>query len=337
MINPTNKIYRQQIIEGVSIPAIIHNDSYFFVDLDVYADGRVNCWNFEDMEHFIKDVNRGWVTLSIPDNRNISIHGLGSWAITGGAWLFTPEKFIGYVRELVKTLNPGMLNMYKYHKKVINGVAIGESGNGHLYKENKKSPHDIFPETIVGDGLNVFYKLKGDYHLVKLNIFPDQTFQLCRLEMPMELTTAELEEMIASAVIVTAPPVGARVHIYGLGSFTVKEADYAVDIREKLIEIREIVRGLNGEPSSVQVCREAYQQYIADPTARNKALLKVSYENVPDHHKMYVGDMDTKDIAVRMIIYGEQEIEQWSHYRLAKRLGEQLPSINIPKPKDEDQ
>lgn len=50
---------------------------------------------------------------------------------------------------------------------------------------------------------------------------------------------------------------------------------------------------------------------------------------------MYVGDMDTKDIEVRMIIYGDQEIENWSHYKLAKERGEALPTIIVPKPNDE--
>lgn len=337
MINPTNKIYREQIIEGVSIPAVIHNGSYFFVDLDVYADGRVNCWNFEDFEHFKKDVRRGWVTLSIPDNSSISIHGLGSWTITSGTWLFHPEKFIDYVEELIKTLNPGWHNIYKYHQQKINGVSISEDGSGQLYKEKKRNPHDMFPDKIDGKSVNLFYQLKGEYYLAKLNIFPDRTFELCRLETPIALTMEELEALIASAGIVTEPPADARVHIYGLGSFTVKEAGYAVDVQQKLLEIREIIGSLNGEPSSVQVCREAYRRYIADPTVHNKELLKVSYEKVPDHHKMYVGDMDTKDIAVRMIIYGEQEIERWSHYRLAKAIGERLPTIHIPKTKDEGQ
>ena len=53
------------------------------------------------------------------------------------------------------------------------------------------------------------------------------------------------------------------------------------------------------------------------------------------HHKSLVGDMDVKDTEVRMIIYGDQEIEKWSHYQLAKSLGEELPTITVPKPHKE--
>jgi hypothetical protein len=45
---PSTKVYREKIVEGFSIPAIIHNSQYFFVEIDVYEDGRVDCWNFED-------------------------------------------------------------------------------------------------------------------------------------------------------------------------------------------------------------------------------------------------------------------------------------------------
>ena len=52
-------------------------------------------------------------------------------------------------------------------------------------------------------------------------------------------------------------------------------------------------------------CREAYREYLDHPTVANRERLKRVYEEVPEHHRMYVGDMDTKDIPVRTIIYGE--------------------------------
>ncbi|MDR6568822.1 DUF7638 domain-containing protein [Chitinophaga ginsengisegetis] len=335
MINPTTKVYRQKTVEGFSIPAIIRNGSYFFVDLDVYEDGRVNCWNFEDFEHFKKDVRRGWVRLNIPDNEEISIHSLGAWTITDGAWIFTPESFIDYVLSLVKKLNPKLENIYQYSEKKINGVSIGEDGSSSVYREHKRTPDDVFPDKIDGKSLNLFYKVKEEYHLTKVNIFSDQTLRLSRLEETVELTLQELEELIAKKIIVTEVPALSRVHIYGLGSFTIKQAEYTADINQKRLEIRDIVGKLNGEPTSIQLCRQAYTQYINDPTPSNKERLKITYENVPDHNKMYVGDMDTKDIEVRMIIYGEQEIERWSHYQVAKARGEKLPTISIPKTKDD--
>lgn len=337
MINPTTRVYRQQVIEGFSIPAIIHNSSYFFVDIDVYADGRVECWHFEDIEHFKKDVRKGWVVPGIPDNNEISIHGLGSWTIINGSWTFNKESFIDYVLSLIKALNPNLENIYKYSQKIVNGIRIGENGRGLIYKEHKRTPNDLFPDKVDGESVNVFYKVNDAYYLTKVVVFPDLTISLCRLEKTVDITLQEFEELINREIIVTEIPSNTQINIHGLGSFTVQECQYTTDIKEKLLEVKDIIRNLKGEPSTIDICREAYQQYINHPTAQNKEQLKISYERVPDHQKMYVGDMDTKDIAVRMIIYGEQEIESWSHYQMAKLRGEKLPTIKIPKTTDESE
>ena len=42
--------------------------------------------------------------------------------------------------------------------------------------------------------------------------------------------------------------------------------------------------------------------------------------------------MDVKDIQVCMVLYGEQEIEGWSHYQVPQARGEELPTIGLPKP-----
>ncbi|MBC9930159.1 DUF7638 domain-containing protein [Chitinophaga qingshengii] len=337
IVNPTTTVYRKQVVEGFSIPAIIHNGSYFFVDIAVYADGRVDCWNFEDLEHFKKDVKRGWVEVAIPDNEAISIHGLGSWIITNGSWLFNRDSFIDYVLSLIKTLNPRMENIYQYREKMVGNVRIGDSANGSIYKEHKRSANDLFPDKIGGQGIHLFYKVADAYYLINVVVFSDLTIGLHRLENTVSLTLPEFEELIQKEIIIAEIPDQARVHIYGLGSFTILKRQYSNDIQEKLLEVKDMIREIKGEPSSIDVCRAAYQQYLDQPTQENKELLRTSYENVPDHQKMYVGDMDTKDVAVRMIIYGDQEIENWSHYRVAKARNEKLPTINVPKPTDESE
>ena len=333
MIKPTTKVYRKQLIEGYSVPAFIRNGTHFFVDIDVYENGRVECWNFEDFEHFKKDVNKGWVSLSIPNNQEISIHGLGSWIIDAGNWIFNKETFIDYILNLIKELNPKLENIYTYSEKMIKGIRIGERGNGTIYKE--ENPNDIFSKKLNGESVNLFYKLKNNFYLVKVNIFEDNTLELARLENPINLNLTEFEELIKQEIILTEIPIGSRIFVYGLGDFNLTRVEYVTNISEKLLEIKDIMRNLNGQSSSIEICIDAFQNYLSNPTLENKEKLKISYENVPDHQKMYVGDMDTKDIEVRMIIYGEEEIENWSHYQLAKSLGEPLPTIKIIKPIDE--
>ena len=333
MLNPT-KVYRKQTIEGYSIPAIIKNGSYFFVDIDVYENGRVHCWNFEDFEHFKKDVKKGWVATSIPDKDEISIHGLGNWKIENGNWLYNQQSFITYVHSLIKKLNPKLENIYKYSEKTINGIRIGESGTGTVYKENKRYESDIFPEKIKGDSIHLFYKKDNEYALVKANIFPDYNIQLTRLETPLNLSLKEFEEAITKKIILTEIPKKAKVTIYGLGDFIATASLFTISIEEKLVEVKDILRKLNGQPSTIEVCRENLSIYSKNSTLENKENLKKSYENIAAHQRMYVGDMDIKDTEVRMIIYGEKEIENWSHYQVAKTRGEKLPTIPIPKPKD---
>ena len=330
------KTYRTKVIEGVSIPGIIKNGTHFFVDLEVYEDGRIECWNFEDFEHFKKDVQKGWVAVNIPDGQEISIHSLGNWVISESSWLYDKSSFINYVWSIIKYLNPNLSNLYIHSEKKVNGVTIGENGKGKVFKEKKRFPIDPFPERIKGEGINVFFQNeKKEYHLVRLDIYGKDSIFVNRYAMPFEIDLTQLEQMISAKKIITEIPVGAKVQILGLGSFKIKKQIYCILISEKLLEIKDTINLLNGEPSTVDICRNIYKQYLIDPTELIKEKLKVAYENIPEHERIYVGDMDVKDTAIRMIIYGEKEIENWSHYQVAKRMGVELPSINVPKPSKE--
>lgn len=332
IIKPSTRVFKQQVLEGYSIPAIIHNGNYFFVDLDVYENGRVECWHFEDFEHFKKDVQRGWISVNIPDNNDISIHGLGTWTIEKGNWHFNKDTFIEYVHSLIKELNPNLENLFKYREKKVNGLTIGENGNGTIYKKENDS---YFAKKIEGQGINLFYKINEAYHLIKVNAFVDGSFQLTRLENTIDLTVGELEKQITDGVLLADVPVGSYIQIRGLGKFSILKKLYVTSIHDKLLEIKDIQRKLNSQLTTIQICRQAFKDYLGNPTKNNREQLKIAYEDIPKHQRAYVGDMDTKDIEVRMIIYGDQEIENWSHYLLAKKLGEPLPTITVPKPKDD--
>lgn len=331
---PTTKVYRKKIVEGYSIPAFIKNGTHFFVDLDIYEDGRVECWNFEDFEYFKSHVQNGWVALHIPNNEEISIHNLGSWIIDSGEWLFDKTSFIDYAYNIVKQLNPKMANIYKHSEKTINGVHVGESGNGTIYKELKEHDNDFFPERIDGDSVDMFYKSGENYFLVRVNVFADNTMQLSRLEEPINISLDELEGLIKQEKLLTDIPLNSKVIIHGLGKFTIHSMNYVTQVDDLLNQIKDIVKTLSGEQTSSSLCVAAYQQYLDNPTTEHKDKLRTAYESVPEHLKMYLGDMDTKDVPIRMIIYGEDEIKNWSHYMLAESMEDELPSIDVPKPKN---
>jgi len=300
------KVYRTKVMKGLSIPGIIKNRNHYFTDLEVYEDGRVNCWNFKDFEHFKEDVKRGWVSVNIPDNEEISIHSLGSWIIKEGSWIYTQEPFIDYVWSLVKYLNPNLNNIYKYTERKVNGIKIEDCGTGRVYKEKEKIPNDHRPEKIDGKKLNIFLKdVKDEYHLVRLDIYDKHSIFINRYAKASEINLTELEQMISDEKIVSDVPIDAQVHILGLGKFKIQKQNYCVDIVEKLLEIKDIIKVLGGELSSVEKCRKVYEQYLKNPNTSLKTKLKIAYENIPEHERMFVGDMDTRDTKVIKIIYDD--------------------------------
>ncbi|MBL0019921.1 MAG: hypothetical protein IPP17_26705 [Bacteroidetes bacterium] len=183
-------------------------------------------------EHFVRDVQRGWVSLSVPDNKAISIHGLGGWIVGDGNWTFNEETFIAYVESLIAELNPKFENMFAYTEKIINGVRIGESGMVQFYKERSPIHSIFFPEKINGQSLNLFCKTSDDFHLVRVNVFPDATIRLSRLENPLELTMSEFENLIREGVVVSEIPLHTNISIYGLGSFKALEVQYVNSVQD---------------------------------------------------------------------------------------------------------
>lgn len=45
-------ITRTEVLEGFSIPGIIHSMQYHFTDLQVYSDGLISCWEMVDLSMF---------------------------------------------------------------------------------------------------------------------------------------------------------------------------------------------------------------------------------------------------------------------------------------------
>jgi hypothetical protein len=148
-----------------------------------------------------------------------------------------------------------------------------------------------------------------------------------------------------------ALPGSSRVTIRGLGSATFEVPAHAApdpdepfdeppDHRGDLLrELDDLVDKLAGRPDSLDRCRAAYEAYLAEPTVANRERVRVTYEAIPPHNRMYVlRDQDVKDVPVRMVIYGRGVIEGWTHRAVARLFGtpdDQLPDIQVPEPRDE--
>jgi hypothetical protein len=331
-----NRITRTKTIDGLVTPVFIHNGpSYFFINLQVYADGLVNCWELVDLALFKEKLRIGWVVTSVPDGQEISIHGLGAWKIAKGRWALNLKDLFKRVNDLLRELNPRMENLHDCHGRTtekIGNVNVMILGSPEDQPVRVSEPGPL-AKKIKGDNVSVFVREGESLYLADLRAFADGVIELGRLPSPVTLDLASLKEAIDQGRVVSSPPIGTRVEIYQLGSFAVTEELWSADIADILRSVPDLVDGANERPDSVGRCRLAFEAYLADPTETLRESLRIAYEAVPSRNRMYVGDMDTKDIAVRMILYGDQEIEGWSHRVVARARGEQLPTITVPKPK----
>jgi hypothetical protein len=109
-----------------------------------------------------------------------------------------------------------------------------------------------------------------------------------------------------------------------------------VDPGQLAAEFHDLHERVHGRPGAIQECMLAFRDYLGGPTTEKWSRLRQKYEAVPVHLRSYCGDMDETDIPIRMVLYGKSEIENWSHYQLAKQLGQPLPTIKIPEPPKTD-
>ena len=336
-MNPGRRIARIQTIDGLVTPAFIHNGSFFFDNLQVYADGLVNCWELLDLTLFEEKLESGWVTTSVPDGEGLHVHGLGAWTIDAGLWALTSETLLARVRELVRELNPRMENLHDCHGRTVEkigkvNVMILGSPKEQPVRLSKPGP---FGKRINGESISVLARVDDALFLADLRAFADGVIELGRLPSPEILDLAGLHAAVAQGRVCSAAPPGTRITIHELGSFAVREQQWSTAIDDIVRSVPDLIEEANGRPDSVKRCRAAYAAYLAAPTETTREALRVAYEAVPSHNRMYVGDMDTKDIPVRMVLYGEQEIEGWTHRLVARAMDQPLPTITVPKPRKE--
>ena len=319
---------------GKSVPIFIHNDQFHFTNLEVYEDGAIECWGVVDLNGFVERLKSGWVTPSIPSGGNISIHGLGNWTVGNCKWNYGVDDFNQYILSVVRELNPEMINLYQHREKIINGVRYGEDIRGNIFKKKNVADINPFSENIYGEMISIFYYRDNQYHLVRLLGYADGKIEILDLDAPIQTDMAGLKELIDQKTLLSEIPPSSQVNIFGLGSFSIQKTNYVIEVNEKYLEMLDIVEKLNKRPNSISKCLTIFNSYKATPTNELRTQLKSAYEKVPKQSRRYLGDMDVKDIPIRMIIYGEQEIEKWSHYVAAKNNNLQLPTITIPRPTD---
>jgi hypothetical protein len=152
-------------------------------------------------------------------------------------------------------------------------------------------------EVIPGRILKSFIH-NGNYYIVDIRIYKDGIIDC------WELVDIEgFKQKVQIGWVVTQLPEGARVG-FSLSNifFTAVNVKSRVEEGEFNKEVEDELRDLNGEPTSLDICRALWEQYKVEPSEIAKEQLSQAYEAVPKHMRQFLGSMDDKDSEIRKIL-----------------------------------
>ncbi len=119
----------------------------------------------------------------------------------------------------------------------------------------------------------------------------------------------EIEQLFAEGTLTTELKGEEWVRIEGLGDLLLASMDGLAEITaaDKLGQLADDIANLVGEEDSLDVCRRAYHYYLEEPSDFSRERLRQKYEAVPEHLRMYLGDMDSRDTDYIRILYHPEE------------------------------
>lgn len=297
-----SKVYRKQKIEGIDIGGIIENGSYFYSALSIYEDGIIGCWEKYDLQQFQEALNSGWVVPQIPLGKEISIFGIGDFKVSNARWLYDKDSYYDYIVGLVRQMNPEMQNIYRTTQREIDKwekYRISFSASSTPFKIGNSFGYQM----IDGGQCNLFYKKEEMIYLTFLTAYEDKTIQIAAAGEEF-FSPDQVEVMFAEGILLTCPEEGQWVKLEGLGEICVGKPEYEpVTGAEKQKEIAEMIKKVAGEADAHERCQKAYHQYLIEPNNYTREALRKAYEAVPEHERMYLGDMDSKDWDFRRILH----------------------------------
>lgn len=300
------KVYRRQRIEGVTVPAVIHNRQYFWLDMAVYEDGTISCWEKTDLCDVIRQLERGWLTFGVPAGSALSVHGLCTLDIISANWNFDNESFRQFIETTVRSINPEMANIYETtprEKEKWKGQPVGFSASPTPFKAGEK----FCGQTLDGEQMNVFLRKNGGILLTSVTAYSDGTFSVDGLDGEEYLSTERIRGLFKEDTLCVSPNDNETVS-FGLLGTAVCKANYTVKKAEKIKEIENASLRLMNKPDAFQNAKNAYIAYLIEPTEPNKDKLRLAYESVPEHQRMYL-DMVARDRDYIRILYTNEKRE----------------------------
>lgn len=287
---------------GFAIPIFIRNMQYHLTTVDAYSDGAIDVWGFVDRQLFEGKLRSGWIWPQPPEGCIISVFNLGCCICRDGKWERNAADIRDAVHRAIRINNPQMAGLLD-----MRGSDTELRGKVRYAKLSLADDHPVRQSAggsnVVGREVPVFLNAGGRCILTHVFIFADGT---ARIGAGGELTTLDaIYNGFTTGLLTTSVPDGSIVHVEGLGSFNSSKGSWLIKPTERVKEIQDLAAELGGKADAVHRCREAMQKYEADASEANKQLLRETYEAVPEHLRVYCGDMDSKDWQIRRILYGD--------------------------------
>ncbi|MCM1091202.1 MAG: hypothetical protein NC092_02180 [Butyrivibrio sp.] len=294
------KIYYSRRIEGVSVSGIINNGgSYFYTNLSVYGDGVVDCWHAVDLKGFRKEIDRGWVAPQVPCNKTFNVSGIGMFEVQEANWIYDKASFYEHIADIVKELNPELKNLHEIQENErINERYSFTAAPGTPYRKKGK----FLQTTISGSHQTTVYRKDGRLCVTALSVYEDKRFRIDAEEDRL-FSMEEITDMIRADILYARPIEGEWLYIPDLGDVKVRPMTDPIAKEERIKEIEQWCARTAGEEDSASRCIRAYHDYLECPTEERRERLKRLYLEVPEHERVYLGDMDTKDGDYIRIIY----------------------------------
>jgi uncharacterized protein (TIGR02996 family) len=301
------RIVRTQPIRrtyGKAIPAFIHNFYYHLSAVNAYGDGAIDCWGFVDLSLFRQKLASGWVVPQAEVGDVVTINNLGQARVLAAEWHLTPADVESQVIDAVRELNPtleGLLDMHGTDTEVRDGRRYAKLclGNERPYRIS------LAGDQTPGAELPVFEVTAEGYQLRHWFVYADG---LTQLGYGNELLPLEaVAQMFEDGRLTLSVPVGSWVTLDGLGRFQAGEGFWFVEPKERVREAFGLLEEANGQPGLILRCVEAHRAYEEEPGEERREALRLAYEAVPKHRRVFCGDMDSKDVPIRRILYGDED------------------------------
>ncbi len=301
------KVYRKQTIEGVTVPAIIKNGSYFWHSMAVYEDGTVSCWKKVDLDEVPQRLDAKWLQFSVPNGQELSVFELCCLKIVSAKWRFNEKSYFKYIKDIVRSINPEMGNIYKTTQREHDKwdkyrVAFTASPVPCKLKGN------LGYDLLDGSDAHIFLHKDGKLLLTEMYVYKDGTFLVEGLGEEY-LSFEDITRLFKNKTLRTAPQNGETVSFGALGEAVVDVVYEPVSSEQKLVELDNKLLRVQNKPDAHERCINAYHAYLVEPTDFYKEELRKAYEAVPEHERCYLGDMDTRDSDFRRILYTNDKRE----------------------------